>query len=300
MQYKKISKILPLIILLLFLSLLLTSCFPENTGSLEDDSSNIVFSNGTLYVIFLDVGQADCIFVRLPDGKTALIDAGNNDDEIKIISFLKHHNIQKIDYLFGTHPHEDHIGSLDSIIYNFEIGKIFMPKVTTTTKTFKDVLEAISKKNLKITVAKAGMEIAPAKDVKMEILAPNSQSYEDLNNYSIVLKITYKNTSFLLTGDAESLSEREMLSKKFNLKADVLKVAHHGSSSSTSLEFLKAVSPKYAVISYGKGNDYGHPHKETISKLIKMKIKILTTAEYGDIIFKSDGEFIELIEPKSN
>ncbi|MGB9813701.1 MAG: ComEC/Rec2 family competence protein [Thermovenabulum sp.] len=300
MQYKKINKRLSLIILFLFLSLLLTSCFFENTGSLEDESSNIVFSNDNLYVTFLDVGQADCIFVRFPDGKTALIDAGNNDDEAKIVSFLKRYKIYKIDYLFGTHPHEDHIGSLDSIIYNFEIGKIFMPKVTTTTKTFKDVLEAVSKKNLKISAAKAGMEISPATDVRMEILAPNSQSYEDLNNYSIVLKITYKNTSFLLTGDAESLSEREMLSKKYNLKADVLKVAHHGSSSSTSLEFLKAVSPKYAVISYGKGNDYGHPHKETISKLIKMKIKILTTAEYGDIIFKSDGEFIELIEPKSN
>jgi len=295
MLYKKRKKFL-LIIFFLFLLFLLTSCTNESAENPEKKAQDKEFSGGYLYITFLDVGQADCIFVMLPDGKTAMIDAGNNDDETKIINFLKKRNIKKIDYLFGTHPHEDHIGSMDSVINNFDIGKIYMPYVTTTTKTFKDVLEAVKKKSLKITSAKGGMEITPSQDVKIEVLAPNSKNYEDLNNYSIVLKIIYKNTSFLLTGDAEYISEKEMINNNYDLKADVLKVAHHGSSSGTSIEFLKAVSPKYAVISYGKGNDYGHPHKETIDKLNKMKIKILSTAENGDITFKSNGEILQLIK----
>ncbi|WP_245984906.1 ComEC/Rec2 family competence protein [Biomaibacter acetigenes] len=165
---------------------------------------------------------------------------------------------------------------MDDIINTFNIGKIYMPKVTTTTRTFKDVLTSIAAKNLKITTAMGGMTIPVEDDVKVEILAPNSAHYEDLNNYSAVIKVTYKSTSLLFTGDAEKLSEEEMLKLGFNLRADVLKVGHHGSSSGTSEEFLSAVSPRYAIISVAKNNDYGHPHKETLRRLAAYGVKVYT------------------------
>jgi beta-lactamase superfamily II metal-dependent hydrolase len=248
--------------------------------------------SGELKVHFLDVGQADCILIQTPSGKNMLIDAGNNADAGTITSYLDSQGVKKIDVLVGTHPHEDHIGSLDMVIKDYEIGKIYMPKVITTTKTFEDVLLAAKSKGLTINVAKAGVSIDLGSDVKAEILAPNGSSYEDLNNYSAVIKLTFGNTKFLFTGDASAQSEQEMLNKGYDLKSDVLKVGHHGSSSATTSEFLKAVNPKYAVISCGKNNDYGHPHKETMEKLKSMEITVYRTDECGTIVATSDGKNI--------
>lgn len=247
-----------------------------------------------LQVTFMDVGQADSIFIKLPEGKTMLIDAGNNDDGKTIINYIKNQGTKKLDVVIGTHPHEDHIGAMDDIINTFDIGKIYMPNVTTTTRTFKDVLASAAARNLKITGARGGMRVPLEDDVKIEILAPNSIKYEDLNNYSVVLKMTYNKTSFLFTGDAEKLSEEEMLKLNYDLKADVLKVGHHGSSSGTSKEFLSAVSPEYAIISVGKNNDYGHPHKETLERLADHGVKVYTTADNGNILVTSDGENIKM------
>ncbi|MCR4431566.1 MAG: MBL fold metallo-hydrolase [Tepidanaerobacteraceae bacterium] len=247
-----------------------------------------------LQVTFMDVGQADSIFIKLPEGKTMLIDAGNNNDGKTIINYIKNQGTKKLDTVIGTHPHEDHIGAMDDIINTFDIGKIYMPNVTTTTRTFKDVLASAAAKGLKIISAKGGMTILLEDDVNIEIFAPNSKKYEDLNNYSIVLKMTYKKTSFLFTGDAEKLSEEEMLKHNYDLKADVLKVGHHGSSSGTSEEFLSAVSPEYAIISVGKNNDYGHPHKETLERLAAHGVKVYTTADNGNILVTSDGENIKI------
>jgi beta-lactamase superfamily II metal-dependent hydrolase len=294
-----------LLLVILFMTLLVSGCsfqtFPETrktsqtqTGDNLPEDRSLPSSSSLLEVNFIDVGQADSIFIKFPEGKTMLIDAGNNDDGDKIISFIKKQCVKKLDVVVGTHPHEDHIGAMDDIINTFNIGKIYMPKVTTTTRTFKDVLTSIAAKNLKITTAMGGMTIPVEDDVKVEILAPNSAHYEDLNNYSAVIKVTYKSTSLLFTGDAEKLSEEEMLKLGFNLRADVLKVGHHGSSSGTSEEFLSAVSPKYAIISVAKNNDYGHPHKETLRRLAAYGVKVYTTADNGNILVESDGKNIRV------
>jgi beta-lactamase superfamily II metal-dependent hydrolase len=244
-------------------------------------------------VHFIDVGQADCILIQTPEGRNILIDAGNNDDQQTILTYLNKQGTKKIDVVIGTHPHEDHIGSMDAVIKNYEIGKLFMPKVSTTTKTFEDVLAAAKAKKLKISSPTPGTVIEPDKNVKLTVLAPNSAQYDDLNNYSIVVKMTYGSTSFLFTGDAEGTSEKEILAKKFDIKADVLKIGHHGSDSSTTAAFLKAVSPKYAVISVGQGNDYGHPKKTTLDKLKAKNIDIYRTDLNGTIIATSDGKAIK-------
>jgi competence protein ComEC len=230
--------------------------------------------------------------VQTPSGKAILIDAGNNADGNAVVSYIKSQGVKKIDVLVGTHPHEDHIGGMDTVVNSFDIGQIYMPRATTTTKTYEDVLAAISQKGLKITAAKGGQTIDVDPAIKADVLAPNSSTYDDLNNYSVVLKLTYKNTSFLLAGDAEDISEQEMVNKGYNLKADVLKVGHHGSDSSTTPAFLKAVSPKYAVISVGRGNDYGHPAPATLTKLASAGIEIYRTDEAGTIIATSDGNTI--------
>jgi beta-lactamase superfamily II metal-dependent hydrolase len=294
-----------LLLVILVATLQVSGCsiqtFPE-TGKPSQTQSDDTIPEGRslpspsslLEVNFIDVGQADSIFIKFPEGKTMLIDAGNNDDGKTIINYLKRFGIKKLDAVVGTHPHEDHIGAMDDVINAFDIGKIYMPKVTTTTRTYKDVLTAIAKRNLKITTARGGMTIPLENDVNVEIIAPNNNRYEDLNNYSVVLKVTYKDTSFLFAGDAEKQSEEEMLKQNYNLKAEVLKVGHHGSSSGTSEEFLSAVSPRYAIISVAKNNDYGHPHKETLRRLATHGVKVYTTADNGNILVKSDGKNINI------
>jgi competence protein ComEC len=249
-----------------------------------------------LSVHFIDVGQADSILVHTPSGNNMLIDAGNNDDGDTVTSYLSRHGVKRLDVLIGTHPHEDHIGGMDTVIHQYQIGKIYMPKVTSTTKTFEDVLQAIKNKGLKINSPIPGSMISLDSAVKVAILAPNSSKYKDLNNYSIVIKISYDKTSFLLTGDAEKESEEEMLAKGFNLKADVLKVGHHGSNSSTSAAFLKAVAPKYAVICVGKGNDYGHPKQVILNRLKRAGAKVYRTDLNGTVIAESDGKKVTVVK----
>lgn len=246
--------------------------------------------SGKLAVHFIEVGQGDSFLVQLPNNQNMLVDAGLNEAGPTVVSYLQKQGIKRIDYLVATHPHADHIGGMDDVIRAFEIGKIYMPRVTTTTESFESVLRSIQAKGLKITPAKAGLTILDQDNLKINFLAPCGSGYEDLNNWSAVLKIQYGNTSFLLTGDAQFESEREMLSSGADLKADVLKVGHHGSHSSTSQAFLNAVSPKYAVISVGAGNDYGHPHQETLAKLESAGVKIYRTERDGTVVFVSDGQ----------
>jgi competence protein ComEC len=263
-------------------------------STIEDDSTNTSQENiidDTLGVHFLDVGQADSIFIELPNKQTMLIDAGNNTDDKFVVDYIKDLYYDRIDYIVGTHPHEDHIGGLDTVINTFEIQNVYMPKVEHTTKTFKDVLLAVKNKNLKIKTAKAGVNIIDNNDLQIDIIAPVSNEYEDLNNYSAVVKIAYKDNTFLFMGDAEKISEEEITA---DVKADVIKIGHHGSHTSTSEEFLKRVSPTYAVITVGKDNDYGHPHVETINLLNKSNIKVFRTDLSGTVTIKSDGHSINV------
>jgi competence protein ComEC len=244
-----------------------------------------------LDVHFLDVGQADSIFIKTHEGKTMLIDGGNTADGDFVTSYIKDQGITKLDIIIGTHPHEDHIGGLDKVIRLLNVEKIYMPKVMHTSQAFEDVLDAIGTKGLKVTTPVVG-DTFDLGSIKCTIVAPNSEKYDDFNNYSIVLKMEYGQTSFLFTGDAETVSEQEMLTGKYDLKADVLKVGHHGSTSSTSLAFLKAVSPKYAVISAGKDNQYGHPDSIILNRLKTFGTEIYRTDESGTIIAISDGKSI--------
>lgn len=291
----KVKKIL--FILSVLLITLLSACISDENLKDISDSLNSDETKKYLTVSFIDVGQGDAILMKTPNDKYILVDSGSQNEKQKFFQYLSRQNIGRFEAVIATHPHEDHIGNLDEVITNYDIVDIYMPKVTTTTSTFKNLMAAIKDKNLKIKSAYAGVNF-DVDGVKFEFLAPNKSKYDDLNNYSAVLKVTYKDNSFLLMGDAEKLSEEEILKNNFDLKSQVIKIGHHGSSSSTSKYFINSVCPQYAVISCGKNNDYGHPHKETIKLLNDLGIKIFRTDINGTIIFKSDGK--NLINSNNN
>lgn len=260
--------------------------YQQNSGQISENPS------GLLKVHFLDVGQGDSIFVQLPNGQNMLVDAGPRDEGITVVNYLKKAGVKKIDYLVATHPHEDHIGGMAAVIQRFNVAGVYMPKVTYTTKAYEDLLQTIQAEGLKINDAKAGVVIINSGGLRAEMTAPNSAAYEEINNYSAVIKLSFGKTGFLLTGDAEEQSEQEMLVNGSNLRADVLKVGHHGSYSSTSPAYLDAVRPKYAVISCGAGNDYGYPHAVTLQKL--RGIQLFRTDLNGNVVFETDGEELQV------
>lgn len=245
--------------------------------------------NVNLEVYFLDVGQADSILIKLED-EYMLIDAGNNEDGVKLVNYFNELGIKEFKYVFGTHPHEDHIGGMDDIINNFKIDNYYMPDKITTTKTFEDVLDALINNNLQYTILEKGDEFNLS-SANFKVIYAGDET-NDINDSSIVLKLTYGNNSFLLTGDATSNVEKTLLND--NIKSDVLKVAHHGSNYSSTDEFLDVVSPKYAVISVGKNNSYNHPTNSTLKKLNDRNIKLYRTDLDGTIKFTSDGENITI------
>ena len=270
----------------------------QGEGTESNDNNASASVNGELKVHFIDVGQADSILIE-NKGEYMLIDTGNNADSDLVVNYIKDKNIKNLKYVVGTHPHEDHIGGLDKVIDNFNIGTLYMPKVTATTKAFKDVVASAKSKNLKFTTPNVGEKFTLG-DSTCTIFAPNSESYEDMNDYSIVIKLEYGSTSFLFTGDAEAESEKEILDKKFDLKSTVLKVGHHGSHTSTSDEFLNQVNPTYGVIMVGQDNDYGHPRQNVMDRLKNKGIKVYRTDEQGTIIATSDGKEVKFnVKPGS-
>jgi competence protein ComEC len=258
----------------------------------EKETTNDTVLTDVMEVHFIDVGQGDAILIEFEDA-AMLIDAGENNKGTVVLNYLKAQNITNLDYVIGTHPHSDHIGGLDTLLDSLPVDKIIMPAVSYTTKTFEDVLDAIEDNDLKITKAEVGDEYTLG-SATFIIVAPNASSYDEMNNYSIGIKLSFGKNSFLFTGDAESLSEEEMLKNGIDLTADVLKLAHHGSTSSSSDAFLDAVDPSYAVINVGKDNEYGHPHAQTLQSMKEREIKVYRTDVQGSVVFTTDGSTISV------
>ena len=259
----------------------------EQTNSQNQQQVEFV-AQEDLLIDFIDVGQADSVLIRNQD-TVMLIDAGTNEAGKTVVNYLENLGITKIDYLIGTHPHEDHIGGLDDVINNFDIGQIYMPKIETTTKTFEDVLDAIENKNLTITASNKGDKIELGQAVG-EFMTEPILDKDNLNVSSLVLRLEFGNTSYLFMGDAEEENEETIRWPK----TDVLKVGHHGSSTSSSESFLEQVEPQYAIIMAGKDNSYGLPTQETIDKLNNRGSEIYRTDEDGTIQMTSDGNTIEI------
>ena len=271
----------------------------EEAQSSAADPADIITdgsAEGYLRVHFIDVGQGDSILIQAGE-QAMLVDAGTNESGSVVTEYLRSLNITKLDYLIGTHPHEDHIGGLDDVIHSFDIGTVIMPDVSHTTQTYEDVLDALLEKNLTVTAPHPGDSYSIG-DASFTVLSPSAEIAEqaaendDLNNLSVGIRLVYGSNAFVLCGDAESDSEEAMVESGLDLKADVLKAGHHGSSTSTSDAFLAAVDPDYAVISCGKDNSYGHPHQETMDKLNAADISIFRTDEQGTVVAVSDGSSI--------
>ena len=246
---------------------------------------------GDLNVHFLDVGQADATFIELPNGETILIDAGNEENGAEIVSYIEAMGYDSITYLV-RHIHTPTISAVWRMLsISLILEWSYMPNATTTTQTYYELLTAIRNKSLTILTAKAGVSIINTGGLEVIMLAPNNNAYDDLNNYSAVVKITNDSNAFLFMGDAERESENEITS---DLSADVLKVGHHGSNSSTGQTFLNEVSPEYAVISVGADNDYGHPAQTTLDKLNAAGVTIYRTDLDGTVVFTSDGTNISV------
>ena len=258
-------------------------------GSPGPLSSGELPQNG-LQVHFIDVGQGDSILIRQKD-HSMLVDAGENDQGDVVVSYLKSQGIDQLDYVIGTHPHSDHIGGLDDVIGSFEVDRVFLPPIEHTTATFEEVLDAIEVKDLSLTLPQVG-DVWELGEASFTILAPNKDYGDDLNNWSIGIRVEYGDNHFVLCGDAEAQAEADICANGLPLGADVLKAGHHGSSTSTSDLFLDQVAPSWVVIQCGKDNSYGHPHKETLEKLKGRGIGVLRTDLEGTLIAASDGEEI--------
>ena len=258
-----------------------------------------VTPEGKLEVHFIDVGQGDSELIIADDGSTMLIDAGPNSSEASLLRYLKTNNIEKLDVVVFTHPHEDHIGGGDYILNNIPADKVIMPDATANTATFERLLDAIDKAGADVQIAQSG-DTFTLGSATVKILAPNSEKYDSMNDYSVVMHLTFGETSFMFTGDAEKKSEYEILAKypESVLKSDVLKLGHHGSSTSNSDAFLAAVDPTVAVAECGVDNDYGHPHREVVRALEKLNIKLFRTDKDGTVYYFGDGHNMTLESSK--
>ncbi len=247
-----------------------------------------------LRVHYIDVGQGDSILIQYY-GKNALIDSGIASKADEVNTYLLNNSVEKIDTLIISHPDADHIGAMSEIIDRYDIGEIYMSPIidelVPTSKVYINMLTSISKKGLQITLKEAGDKI-PFGNLEFLCIAPEGE-FASLNNSSLGLKLIHGENSFLFTGDMEKASEKATLQKGYDVSATVLKIGHHGANTSTTLAFLDAVSPKYAVISVGEGNRYGHPKQEVLDALDAKGVKTYRTDWNGNVVIVSDG--VELV-----
>ncbi len=287
------------IFLLIVLAAALYFGYPYISDYLGHEKSpggdSIVLGEGEYIELhIIDVGQGDSILVATSDGYM-LIDAGPGSAEDDLRDYLVSHGVSELEYAVFTHPHEDHIGGADMIMTDFTVSNVILPDCEASSQTYKRMTDAIEISGANVIVAVTGSEYNLG-SLTATVLAPISEKYRNTNDYSIVMKLEFGDTSFMLTGDAEVLSEKEILSEysaEF-LSCDLLKVGHHGSDTSTSLEFLRVVAPSLAAISCGAGNSYGHPHGVVLSRLADASTEIFRTDEVGSLVFVSDGKKVAL------
>lgn len=258
----------------------------QNTEATPEDFS----------VHFIDVGQGDCILIK-SGGQSMLIDSGESGNAETVLEYIKKEQIEKLDYVVATHPHSDHIGSMSQIIKSISVDNVIMTqlpeKLVPTTKTYKTLLETIKALQLNVIKAEFGNTYQLG-GASVRIISP-LEDYDDLNDTSIVLRADYKNNSFIFTGDAEKRAEENILKSGVDIDADVLKLGHHGSRSSTSEDFIKKVTPKLAVISCGEDNSYGHPHIEILDLLENYKTEHKRTDKNGNIVVTSNGSELKTL-----
>jgi competence protein ComEC len=284
----------------LFLVMLVVTALLIVTGCSKENGKVAQGTNTPLVVKVLDIGQGDAILIRAA-GQTVLVDTGDVATKDKLVTYIKNEGITTIDKVIITHPHADHLGGMSAVLEHFKVGQIYDSGQTGTTALYRQYLSTVKKKNIPFTVLTAGSEIAIANDIKFKILAPEKPfiTESELNNNSVVAKLIYHKFSMLLPGDAEKESEDRMLKTYGSeLKSNVLKAGHHGSNTSSSMAFLKAVSPEASIISVGANNDYHHPHPSTMKKYAEAKLKVYRTDLDGTVTITSDGESYSIAKEK--
>lgn len=253
----------------------------------ETETNSFQTADGVLEVHYIDVGQGDSTFIQLPNGESVLIDAGEEAFGEAVCQYIRAQGEDTIDYLIGTHPHSDHIGGLDDVIEEFSVGTLYLPDKSHTTKAFSNMIRAAKEKSIQTLQAKAGVVMLEAENLELTFLSPVSKSYEELNDYSTVVSLVYNENSFLFMGDATYTVEKQLYDTISHY--DVLKVGHHGSNTSSTANFLEKVTPDYAIISCGRDNDYGHPHKQVVNRLERFGSLMYRTDLQGHIVATADG-----------
>ncbi len=258
-----------------------------------------VYDDNALSIHYIDVEQGDATLIRTPNGKYMLIDTGTYSQRQKLCDYLENNGVSEIEYCIFTHPHEDHIGSADTILETFKVNNVIMTRKVSTTATFERLVDAIAqskeKHGTKLLSPAVNDKFNLDENIDFTILYSDDKD-SNLNNCSVCLKLDYKDTSFVFTGDAEAKVERNILNSFANdLSATVFKCAHHGSSTSNSKNFIDAINPQICIISCGLDNSYGHPHKEVLEDLYNRECEIYRTDIDGDIIVVTDGEKLNVI-----
>ncbi len=293
MRKNNFRKFLPLYILI-FLALVNISAWQAGSFDLKEDDNK-------LKVAFLDVGQGDAIYVEAPNGAQMVVDGGPGKKIMEELGRLMPPGDMTIDLIVVTNPDKDHLAGFIDVLDKYEVAKVLESGTKKDTIVYKKFKEMVKKEGMGEILARKGMQIFldEGKGIYFEILFPDRDvSNWSTNDGSVVGKLVYGEKSFLLTGDATLKTENYLLASAVGLKSDVLKIGHHGSRTSTGDKFLEMVSPYYAIVSAGRDNSYGHPHKEVINRLEKYKIPILGTYEKGTVIFETDGFKLDLLSLK--
>ncbi len=253
--------------------------------------------SGFLTVSFLDVGQGDAIYIEGPNGGQVLVDGGAGPAVLRELGAVMPFSDRSIDVVIGTHPDKDHIGGLSGVITRYDVGIFIDPGLPNDTAAWRALEEVIAERGVERKIARRGMNIVLGGGVVLDILFPDrDMAGADTNDASIVARLSFSDESFLLTGDSPKKVEEYLVRlDAASLESDVLKAGHHGSRTSTGKTFLAAVRPRYAIISAGKDNSYGHPHQEVLDLLARFNVRVASTAEEGRITFRTDGKTLELV-----